>query len=173
MAQMGIPMSNKVGQSMYWSSMWDNKINYTRSLKEDIYLRKMMDIFFEDKVTVSMLKIKKKLNKNKINISKYYLHTNFKEIDRGFLKYLSKRNNVKMYSSKLWIFKYQKWLILFYFIYLPAYNSFNKFSDKILKKENDDFLEDFFNLQSYYTKVSLKSIYSYNCFKKWNKHHNF
>ena len=64
MAQISIPMSNKVGYSMFWNSMWDNKINYTRSLKEDIYLNRFVNLVFEDNISANTLKFfnKKYLN---------------------------------------------------------------------------------------------------------------
>jgi len=55
-AQISIPISNKVGYSMYWNSMWDSKINFSRSLKEDIYLRQFIPLIFNDKVSTKILK---------------------------------------------------------------------------------------------------------------------
>ena len=56
MAQISIPMSNKVGYSMFWNSMWDSKINYAKSLKEDIYLNKFVPMIFNDSISTKILK---------------------------------------------------------------------------------------------------------------------
>lgn len=163
MAQRGIPMANKVGYSMYWSSMWDNlNKSYPKTLKEDIYLRKIMPFFFDDKNSINILKLRKKINKK--DIEKYLIHSNRKEINKDLLKYLFKKNKVIMYPSKLWILRYQSWLILFYFIFLPQFGEFGKGAklQKILK------LDDFFSVYSFYKKVTIKSSYSFESYKKWD-----
>jgi len=164
MGQISIPMSNKVGYSMYWNSMWDNKINYSRSLKEDIYLNKIINLFFEDNVSTNILKTPKKFQKNQINVKKYNLHSKSVKIDFVLLKYLNKFNKIKIFPAKLWILKYQRWVILFYFIYLPHFNKYKKTSNVVVK--NNFSLNNFFNLYTFYKKVSIKSEYSFNFFKK-------
>ena len=38
---------NKTGYSMYWNSMWDDKLNYTRSFKEDVFIKIFFYLFIE------------------------------------------------------------------------------------------------------------------------------
>ena len=163
MAQISIPVSNKVGYSMYWNSMWDSKINFSRSLKEDIYLRQFIPLIFNDKVSTKILKTIKYKNFLKVFRSdKYNLHLKIGGLNRNdFYKYVKNLNHINMYSSKVWIFKYQKWVIIYFFIYLPKFNSFKK---KILKKREKAKFNNVNNLFSLYKKITLKSKYSYNFF---------
>lgn len=172
MAQISIPMSNKVGYSMYWSSMWDNKINYSRSLKEDIYLNQFIPLIFNDKISNKILKT---LDFNKIDLKnslmKYNIHIKSYNLDKkNFYKYLKNINKVNFFKSKIWILKFQKWIIIYFFIYLPY---FNKFKRKIYKnvfiKKNFKY-NNLNNFISLYKKANFKLKYSYkffnNCFNK-------
>jgi len=168
MAQISIPMSNKVGYSMYWNSMWDNKINYTKNLKEDIYLKKIIPFFFNDKISINLLKFKNYKYKY-IDIDRYYMHYNFDKINKNFINFLYKNNDIEMYPSKLWIVRYQKWVILFYFLYIPNFKKLNKFNIKV----SDFNMSYFFNYYSFYSKANIKLSYSYDFFKNSKKNYNF
>lgn len=166
MAQISIPMSNKVGYSMFWGSMWDNKINYSRSLKEDIYLNKFIPLVFEDSIST---KIFKTINYNKLNlksISKLYnLHIKINNLNKNdFYKYILELNKVNFFKSKIWILKYQKWVVIYFFIYLPFFNtlkskSFKNFDIKFDIKQNN--LNKLYTL---YKGVNFKLKYSYKFF---------
>ena len=48
MGQISIPASNKSGYSMFWNSMWDSKHNYNVFLKQDIFIKSSLILFFSD-----------------------------------------------------------------------------------------------------------------------------
>lgn len=174
MAQISIPMSNKVGYSMFWNSMWDNKINYSRGLKEDVYLNKFIPLLFQDKIS---RKIFKTIDFNKIDLNKmvlrYNLHMKVLNFNKkNFYKYLSEINKVKYFKSKIWILKYQKWFIIYFFIYLPF---FNKFKKKISKFKFIKRYNKYNNLNSLlfmYKKINYKLNHSYDFFSN-NVNKNF
>jgi len=166
MAQISIPMSNKVGYSMFWNSMWDDKINFARSLKEDIYLKKFVPLIFEDSISTKILKT---VNFNKLDLDKisrnYKLHVKIRGLNRNdFYKYILDLNKLTFFNSKVWILKYQKWVIIYFFMYLPTFNDLkNKF------KKNLDFnyncsLNNTNKLYSFYKIINVKLKYSYKFF---------
>lgn len=165
MAQISIPMSNKVGYSMYWSSMWDRKINFSRFLKEDIYLNTFIPLIFNDKISTKILKTFdfNELIKNN-NFYNYNIHIKQENLKSNlFFNYIKELNKLNSFNSKVWIFKYQKWLIIFFFVYLTKFNSFKI----VLKKENKKINKIYNNVNSLfnlYKISSLKTKYSYNYF---------
>jgi len=164
MGQMSIPALNKVGYSMYWNSMWDNKVSYTRSLKEDLYLNKYIDLLFDDKISAKILNANRKNKFNVRIIKKYIPHSREKYLNNNLINYLKKNNKIIHLTSKLWVFKYQKWVVLFCFLYLPIFNNIKK--KKIIVKKNYVYDSNPYNLLYIYKKASLKFKYSYNFFKK-------
>lgn len=165
MAQISIPMSNKVGYSMFWNSMWDGKINFSRLLKEDIYLNIFIPLLFEDKISNKILKTKdfntliKKTNFNRYNLNIKQSNLNKK----NFYKYISELNKINYFSTKVWILKYQKWVIIYFFMYLPKFNSLKINNFNFFKNNNFDDINNLFVLYRFNT---LKLKYSYNFFNK-------
>ena len=97
MGQAGIPILNKVGYSMFWNSMWDNKINYNRSSNEDVFLIKFMDLFLNDGISINTFNIKK------YNINKQFFYNKYnlpeKNLNYIILKKLFfKKNKLKIYT---------------------------------------------------------------------------
>lgn len=167
MAQISIPMSNKVGYSMYWNSMWDSKINYNWSLKEDIYLNNFIPLIFDDNISIKILKTKdfNKIDKNNI-INIYNLPIKIINLNKSdFYKYISELNKVNFFKSRIWILKYQKWVIIYFFIYLPSFNKLRK-RFHIFEPFKKTFVNNPNNLLSIHRNVSLKLKYSYSFFSK-------
>lgn len=166
MAQISIPMSNKVGYSMFWGSMWDNKINYDRGLKEDIYLNQFVPLIFEDSIST---KIFKTVNFSTLDIKRlnklYSLHVKLDNLKKNdFYKYLLELNKVNFFKSKIWLLKYQKWVIIYFFIYLPTFNDLkNKplSSSDINHSTNQNSINKLYSL---YKITNIKLKYSYKFF---------
>lgn len=171
MAQISIPMSNKVGYSMYWNSMWDDKINFNRSLKEDIYLNSFIPLIFDDNISTKILKSVdfNSINKNKI-VSQYNLHLKVANLNKNdFFKYISDLNKVNFFKSRVWVLKYQKWVIIYFFIYLPNFNKLKKrfIYTEVFKKNSFNNSNNLYNIHK---KITLKLKYSYSFFyKSFNK----
>lgn len=171
MAQISIPMANKVGYSMFWNSMWDGKINFSRLLKEDIYLNMFIPLLFEDKISTKIIKSKDFNNLLKrVDYNRYNLHMKVNNLSKkAFYKYMSELNKVTYFSTKVWILKYQKWIIIFFFMYIPKFNCLKNIKFKPSKKINHNSINNLFTL---YKNTTLKLKYSYNFFNKSvNKFH--
>lgn len=166
MAQISIPMSNKVGYSMFWNSMWDSKINFSRSLKEDIFLKNFIPLIFNDKISSKILKTLSFEDLNKKNVfEKYNLHIRTKNFKKNlFFKYISDLNKTNYFNSKIWVLKYQKWIIIYFFMYIPKFgelrnkHKINNFNFNYINSSSIN------NLFSIYKTISIKLRYSHNFF---------
>lgn len=157
MGQSSISILNKVGYSMYWNSMWDNKIMYNRYLKEDIFLDKYFNLIFNDNVSLNVFNLKK------INIIKndHFLNQNINDT-KTLNKYLLSLNNTIHFSSKIWVLKYQKWLILYNFVFLSKNNK--QFIRNILSNTND-YKSNFFYIYKYYLKINKNLANNFSFYK--------
>jgi hypothetical protein len=114
MGQISVPASNKSGYSMFWNSMWDSKHNYNVFLKQDIFIKSSLILFFSDYSSDKLFfflklnsrnkfknfKINNVRNKKKFNFNTYY----------NFIRNTSNKNDI--FFSKLWLLRYQSWVVL-------------------------------------------------------------
>lgn len=145
MGQSSIPILNRSGYSMFWSSLWDSKFAFSKLSKEDIFIRKFIIHALNEKVSSRPLlltnSIFKYLNKNdfyKFNL-KLVKDTNI----ISFSKYLFRLNKLPNYISKIRILRFQKWLVIYLKVFTPnplrkvifkkkTYNNFRFFSQYYL-----------------------------------------
>ena len=114
-----MPIMNKTGYSMYWNSMWDDKLNYTRSFKEDIFIKFFFYLFIEGGYTF-LFRYKIKDINDHLNFlkSKYNLHILKKKREEdNFNLVVDYSSFSESYTSKIWLLKYQGWVIFYFFIY--------------------------------------------------------
>ena len=122
MGRVSMPIMNKTGYSMYWSSMWDEKLNYSRSLFDDIFLKEFTHLLFENSnfmIHTDLKMFKKKLKKLKIKYGfpyKYVLKKNIIGNPIGY-RVKKKRHKYTKYFSKVWILKYQTWVVILFYAY--------------------------------------------------------
>ena len=172
MGRISVPMMNKTGYSMYWNSMWDDKLNYSRSFKEDVLIKIFFNLFVEGGyLFVKSSKMSNvddylKILKNNYNLP----FLKFKRDENRYNYILDTRKESQRYLFKVWLFKYQSWVIFYFFTY-----SFNlsKFSKKFFKKKprfkkkiNKN--KQYFNIFSNYYYTLLKIDYSYKRFNKYS-----
>lgn len=130
MGQISIPASNKSGYSMFWNSMWDSKHNYNIFLKQDVFIKSSLVLFFSDYSSDKLFFFLKfdsrnKFKKYRINNIKNKRKLNF----NLYYKYIrSIGNNNDIFFSKLWILRYQSWVIL-------NISIFSFFKDESLEKK--------------------------------------
>lgn len=154
-----MPIMNKTGYSMYWNSMWDDKLNYTRSFKEDIFIKFFFYLFIEGGYTfLFRYKVLNIDNQLKYLKNKYNFHILKKKKEENNFNLITNYSNFsELYTSKIWILKYQSWVIFYFFIYSFNSGIFYK-KKKKLKKSNKKYLNI---LISYYYNL-LKLDYSFN-----------
>lgn len=166
MGRISTPIMNKSGYTMYWNSMWDDKINYNRALKEDIFLKEFVYLLFEGGSSfMFFLNLKNFTNDFKYLNKKYLFHVKkiFKKNDIGNeigYKYVVKRNKkFRPYISKVWVLRYQNWVIVYFYVY-----SFNlsTFYIKNIKLKN---MKKYFSLVNNYYHNTIKIRYNYLFYK--------
>lgn len=127
MGQISLPVLNRTGYSMFWQSVWDSKLNYTRNWKEDYLIRKIVSFVFIKRWTKNWRFYTSKILKNSIilenkNVFNYFsdpitLHKTVAEENR------EKKEHLK-YVLRVWIVKFQKYIIIYFFLYTPKQFSF-------------------------------------------------
>ena len=162
MGQISVPSLNRTGYSMYWNSMWDDKHNYTRNLKEDIFIKRFMPLFFED--SISSFLLTSNIIKKKFNNQNYEIFIKPDQNLNEFKNYIIDLNKSPLYFSKSWILKYQTWVIIYFFVYSFSFN-------KLLNKNSVYIDDSIFNpeidiLSNYYYTLTL-SNYDFTFFKKF------
>lgn len=152
MGQSSIPVLNRNGYSMFWLSSWDDLHSYSTNLNEDAFIRSFFYYMITDKYSsnfyFSNFKISDFSNKSSINFNKFLNKSSLSD-------FLFKQNKLPYYISKIRILKFQKWLVVYFYIYnyTKKFNSnkFNfsnllKFQNKnsfYLLKKHSNFLFDF------------------------------
>jgi len=150
MGNMSNPSINRWGLNLFWYKYWFNDKNNSSVIHQDNLINKLLLIY----IHYGLLH-----NKN-IFLNKYWYFINSKSLknhqDLYNLKYFrlveyknrifkeSKsykiRNKIKnIYFSKMWILRYQKWLLVNFYCFQPMSFKINK---KILKKKSLDFYID-------------------------------
>lgn len=131
MGQQNSAIVSKFSNSMYWSSMWTNKLTYTRKLNEDIFLNMFLPLFFK---------------------KTFLKKTNLKLL---ITEYLKKKTKSKLQSQfifigKAWFLCYQNWVVVVFFIY-------NSTKKEIFKKLKTRITLSIYSKLLYNTKSELKN----------------
>lgn len=171
MGRISTPIMNKTGYTMYWNSVWDDKLNYTRSLKEDILLKEFIYLFFEGGSNFFFhIELKNLTHKFKLLKKKYFFHTKkvIKKNDIGAeisYKYvIKKKKNFRPYLSKVWLIRYHGWIIIYFYSYSFNLSIFYK------KLTNKNFLyKKYSNILNTYYDSLIKIKYNYDFYKNSNK----
>lgn len=162
-----MPIMNKTGYSMYWNSMWDDKLNYTRSFKEDIFIKIFFYLFIEGGYTF-LFRYKIDNVDNHLNYlrNKYNLHILKKKKEEKNFNLLTNYSNFsESYTSKIWLLKYQNWVVFYFFIYSFNSGIFYKKKKNLKKKKSN--IKYFNILISYYYKF-LKLDYNFRYFSDFS-----
>ena len=138
MGQISIPASNKSGYSMFWNSMWDSKHNYNIFLKQDIFIKSSLVLFFSDHSSDKLffflkLDSRNRFKKYSINNLKNKKKLNF----NSYYNFIRNSNNNDIFFSKLWLLRYQSWVIL-------NISIFSFFKNEILKKKLEISFDNWF-----------------------------
>lgn len=127
MGQASIPTLNRSGYSMFWLSSWDNVHSFSSNINEDFLIREFFYFLVNDKYSAKFFK----KNNLLLDFSKNqeYSISNIsdkKTVDEFFFRF----NKIPFYLSKIRILKFQKWVVIYFFLY----NTF-------LKKSNINYFD--------------------------------
>jgi len=166
MVQKNTPYINKSGYSMFWNSMWDTKNSYSKFLQTDFFIKSYINFFFSDFLQNQFL-LKLSINQKKLFLLRNDYNLNINELNEKKINdYLNITNNIDTYISKIWLFRYQNWLIIYFFI-------FSKFNSYIFKKDlnlynnvNNSYWYNYIN--NYNNNLNITKHHEYIFFKKNN-----
>lgn len=147
--------------------MWDNKHNFSKLMCEDEFLKVCVPLIFEDNFVDDLSLYIKKTSISKEKLDFYNVFSkNLKNI--SIYKFF-KNNKFYSFFSKLWILRYQGWVIIYVFVYMPVFNNFLKDKNEFYRFNQSYysiFFNYYFNLNklNYNNKYFNNQIFYKNCF---------
>lgn len=125
---MSNPSINRWGVNLFWYQHWFNDKNYNLWLQQDLAILKIVytflnfGLFYHKNINVSPYWIKKLKNTNYYNefTTKYFRIMNFKNILTKEISQYNERLKVEnVFQSRIWILKFQDWIIINFYSYSP------------------------------------------------------
>jgi len=151
MVQKSMPYVNKSGYSMFWNSMWDTKNSYSKFLQNDFFIKSFINFFLSDFFQNQfILKLNNTNLTNFVNFNYKFHH--FNNSKKLMSLYLIENFNINIYFSKIWLFKYQNWIIIYFYIYSKSNSYIFKKNTRINK--NNNYLYNYIN-NYYISSLSL------------------
>lgn len=127
---------------MYWLSSWDNPHFFSKYFTEDMFIRSFFDEMFDRKISAHH--IFSKSNNRNLRIDLFYNRYDIFMIEdiafKNIPRFLKRFYKIPYYWSKIRIIRFNKWLIIYLYIY-----STNRSVDG-----------------SYFFKKIYKQLYKYN-----------
>lgn len=123
MGQINLPVLNRTGYSTFWQSVWDEKHNFNRSFKEDYLIRAILPFFFFDRISKKKQFIHFNVIKSSNILKTLEYWAKFTEpnvLYNKILFYFKKKKKIPYFILKIWILKFQSWLIILFSIYSPV-----------------------------------------------------
>jgi hypothetical protein len=119
--QASIPVLNRNGYTMFWSSVWDNKHNYSKLLKEDLFLRDLIIGILTEKLSSKSLFLTKNFIKvNTSFLKKHYSNVLVNSTVNYLSSFLFKLSRVSSFFSKVYIIRLNAWIIIYMYSYTPT-----------------------------------------------------
>lgn len=150
MGQASIPVLNRSGYSMFWLSSWDSVHSFSSNINEDFLIRDFFYFLVNDKYSARFFK-KNDLLFNFSKNQEYSISdiSDKKSVDEFFFRF----NKIPFYLSKIRIVKFQKWVVIYFFLY-------NTFIKKISLNYSDNSL--FFLKKSNFLFLNKKSNFLFD-----------
>lgn len=165
---------------MYWNNMWDDKLNFSKKLKEDILINMFLFLIFTGCVYYANTFYASKnfyffqtfFVKTKLNLNAYYNDCILIDQKNNikFLKITKLKYKVH-YIGKIWILRFQSWLLIVFHLYIPQtkknFKKIDDYSSHPFKKNNKFYKINFFKKKYYVCRVNEKSITNATNFYGW------
>lgn len=178
MGQISLPVLNRTGFSMFWQSVWDDKLNFKRTLNEDLFLKHIFPKIFIDRISSKTFFVTPLALHNCSALVVYDEWNSFnyrKNYDLSNLSRLVVKKPQIRYPFKLWIIRFQNWVCLFFCIYSNETKKKNFWEKKTYLFRRFKFLNFFSNFfvyikyfhrwkfkkykyKKYYRRISFKAL---------------
>jgi len=141
MGQSSSPLVAKLGTSMYWSGMWDDKFNFSRKVREDIFCNMFLFVFFGRYFVKKTYAFSKDFiyffDVNFNNESELYECYQYKLTEGWFFEEEGLRvDKIAVYFGKVLMFRFRTFLIVAIYIYIPQHIT-KDIVKKIFSKRTD------------------------------------
>jgi len=134
---MSNPSINRWGVNLFWYRLWYTDKNYAAILHQDKIFTELMYIFLHYGLLHPVNLFSHKMwyynkyfkTKNYFNehVTKYYRIMNFKNVAMGIDSNYSIRTKLKnTYVTKVWLFRYQSWVVINFYCFQPPRKKFSK-----------------------------------------------
>lgn len=129
MGNMSNPLINRWGLNLFWYRFWFTDKNYFLNLQQDFLISKLVHTFlnygvlYPKNIFLNKYWFLKKFgfkNYFALHNTKYYRIVNFKSNTTNTLSHYFNRTKLKnIYFGKLWILRYQGWLVINFYCFQP------------------------------------------------------
>ncbi len=167
---MSHPSINRWGNNLFWYNLWYADKNLNSFFHQNFLFNELIltyidfGLFFKKNIflnpywfSLKKLKINSFSFLNEKNVKYFQLMEHKNKLNQSVTKFYT-RNQVKnIYRSKLWIFKFNDWLVLTLYSYQP-------FIKKYIKKKNLNKFKNFFLIQKENFKNKLILVLRYKLF---------
>ena len=137
LGNMSNPLVNRWGANIYWSKLWYSDQNYTTNLKQDSVFIQLLKMYFmyglQTPVNLFLLKywyFSKKTDEKKNHLTftnKYYRrYSKNLTLDEKDNSYTLRLATKDIFPMKVWIFKFQNWILLNFYWFQPLKKSIFK-----------------------------------------------
>jgi len=150
MGQSSIPVLNRLGYSMFWSSVWDDKHRYKHSFLEDAFIRKYIPYVFYNKVSSNLIFNINSTHSKNTNLhffKKYNLNHNISK--HSVSNFLLNFNKLPVYLSKIHIIRFNNWILIYFMACTP----------NLVKSDNSIFI---LKNKSYIFQKYMSNVYKNN-----------
>lgn len=122
MGQVSLPVLNRTGYSMFWQSVWEDKFNFNRSLKEDYLFNLFFSLFLFGKISSRSTFFLKSFFDKSLLVNQHKFWSSYKNYTDFYIKLLKIfkiKKKFPYFLLKLWIIRVQSWVILLLSFYIP------------------------------------------------------
>jgi hypothetical protein len=158
MGNISNPSINRWGLNLFWYRFWYTDKNYSLVVQQDAFITKLIHIFINYGIlfpknifTNRFWYSSEVLTRNYYNEhnTKYYRVVNFKSEAMKINEFYYIRTKLKnVYYSRIWILRYQNWIIINFYAFQPPKNQTNNDPRRLKKAARADLLFTSFNKTS-------------------------
>lgn len=127
MGQISLPVLNRTGYSTFWQSVWDDKHNFNRGLKEDILIRTIIPYIFFDRISKQQQFLSFSVVNESVVLKEFVCWPDYATPDMVYTKlkqFFFKKTKIPYYILKIWILKFQTWVLIYFNLYSPLKATF-------------------------------------------------
>ncbi len=126
MGQISSPLSMRYSKSMQWPTLWGDKINFNKKVKEDVFVSTVLPLLFNEAIYLNkytnnnnIIYYLNSIMLNNTPLLKSFYENKFFMLKTAFLKLDTLTPFFLTFFGKLWIIRFNTWFILVLYVYSP------------------------------------------------------